>query len=141
MGDYNRVVEALNSPGSGMLGYQVRPRLYPGEQSFFRGNPNVAGMASESGHVVLNPYSPPGTNLLSVGQNEALRLHMRERGIVPSFETTPEQNQFFQGTAYGSNPDAMKQTIAARIYSGDPSANATDAQRRWLDVLLGGAER
>lgn len=132
-------VELAQPPTSGMFGYKIREKLYPGEDEYFKTNPHVAGMASESNDVILNPYSSPDVNRDAVARNEALRLHMRERGIVPSFEVTPEQSQSFRGTAYGSNPDAMKQTIAARIYSGDPSAMATDAQRRWLDGLIGGA--
>jgi len=137
-----RVAQAMGGQQpSGMFGYQVRPDLYPGEQSYFQSNPHVAGMASESGHVVLNPYSPPGVNHDAVARNEALRLLMRDRGIVPSFDLTDAQRSAFQGTAYGSNDDALKQTIAARIYSGDPSAQATETQRNWLEVLMGGAER
>lgn len=130
----------LGAP-SGMLGYGIRKDLYPGESTYFQQNPNVAGMASDSGHVILNPYSPPGVNHDAVARNEALRLYMKDRGVVPSFDVTPEQQRAFQGTAYGSNPDALKQTIAARIYSGDPSARATEHQRNWLEVLMGGAER
>lgn len=143
--DAKRPMGSILSPGKstpmGMMGYQIRNDLYPGEQSYFRNNPAVAGMASDSGHVILNPYSPPNVNHESVARNEALRLYMKDRGITPSFELTPEQRSAFQGTAYGANPDALKQTIAARIYSGDPSARATEQQRNWLEVLLGGAER
>lgn len=124
-----------------MLGYQIRPQLYQGEENYFRSNPNVAGMASESGHVILNPHSPPGVNHEAVARNEALRLYMRDRNITPSFGVTDAQRSAFSETAYGSNDDALKQTLAARIYSGDPSAQATEQQRNWLEVLMGGAER
>lgn len=125
----------------GLLGYQVRQNLYPGENQYFQSNPHVAGMASESGHIILNPHSPPGVNHGAVARNEALRLLMRDQGIVPSFDLTDQQRSAFQGTSYGSNDDALKQTIAGRIYSGDPSAQATQQQRNWLEVLMGGAER
>jgi hypothetical protein len=128
-------------PIAGLLGYSVRNDLYPSEHDYFRNNTGVAGMASESGHVVLNPYSPPGINKNAVARNEALRLLLRDKNIVPSFAVTPEQRNAFQGTAYGQNDDALRQTIAARIYSGDPSARATEPQRNWLEVLMGGAER
>ena len=119
-----------------MLGYKKRDQLFPGEDSYFKANPHVAGMAAETGDVILNPYSPPGVNHDSVARNEAMRLYMRERGITPDFAVTPEQRQQFVGTAYGSDDAALRQTIAARIYSGDPSANATDEQKSYADALI-----
>jgi hypothetical protein len=54
---------------------------------------------------------------------------MRENKIVPKFELTEEQKKFFTGSEYANNPDAAKQTIVARILSGDPSAKATAQQQ------------
>ena len=136
MDDFNNI----RSPG-GLFGYQVRPKLFDTEDLYFRQNQNVGGMASESGHILLNPYSPPNVNHDAVARNEALRLLMRDRGVVPSFDLTQQQRQSFFGTPYQFNEDALKQSIAARIYSGDPSANANDQQRNWLEVFFGGAER
>ena len=119
-----------------MLGYKRRSNLYPGEDTYFKANPHVAGMAAETGDVILNPYSPPGVNHDSVAKNEALRLYMRENGINPDFAVTPQQRQQFVGTAYGADDNALRQTIAARIYSGDPSANATDEQKSYTDSLI-----
>lgn len=120
-----------------MMGYSVRQDLYPSEDQFFRANPSTAGMASESGHVVLNPYSGPEVNRDAVARNEAMRLYMRQRGIVPDFPVTEQQRSYFAGTAYGQDEGAMKSTVAARIYSGDPSANATPEQQEWVRGLLG----
>jgi hypothetical protein len=119
-----------------MLGYQVRSDLFPGEDAYFRANQNVAGMAAETGDVILNPYSPPNINRDAVAQNEAFRLHLRENNIDPQFQVTPQQRMPFEGTAYGSDDAALRATIAARIYSGDPSANATYEQRQWMEPYL-----
>lgn len=118
--------------GKGMLGYGVRNKLYPGEDDFFRGNPHVSGMAAESNDVILNPYSPPNVNRDAVARNEAFRLMLREHGPTPDFSLSDSQRQAFQGTAYGNNDPALRDTIAARIYSGDPSAAATPDQREWV---------
>ena len=124
----------------GLLGYQIRQQLYPGENDYFKKNPTVAGMASESGHIILNPFSALGVNRDAVARNEALRLHMRDNSATPQFDLTPEQRASFQGTAYGNDDAALRQTLAARIYSGDPSANATDQQRQWVNNYLSGIQ-
>jgi hypothetical protein len=119
-----------------LLGYKIRNSLYPGEDDFFKTNPNTTGMASESGEIVLNPYAPPDVNKDAVARNEALRLFMRDRKIKPTFAITDEQRKAFAGTPYEKDEDALRETIAARIYSGDPSARATHEQRRWLSGLM-----
>jgi hypothetical protein len=111
------------------LGYPVR-KPYESEDKYFKANPNVAGMATEDGAVILNPYSTlSDTEKQAVALNEAYRLYMRENKIVPKFELTEEQKKFFTGSEYANNPDAAKQTIVARILSGDPSAKATARQQ------------
>ena len=111
------------------LGYPVR-KPYESEDKYFKANPNVAGMATEDGAVILNPYSTlSDTEKQAVALNEAYRLYMRENKIVPKFELTEEQKKFFTGSEYANNPDAAKQTIVARILSGDPSAKATAQQK------------
>jgi hypothetical protein len=111
------------------LGYPVR-KPYESEDKYFKANPNVAGMATEDGAVILNPYSTlSDTEKQAVALNEAYRLYMRENKIVPKFELTEEQKKFFTGSEYANNPDAAKQTIVARILSGDPSAKATPQQQ------------
>lgn len=101
---------------------------YPSERQFFRRRPDVAGMASADGAVVLNPY----TNLSEeewecVCLNEASRVVMATKeGMQPTFDLTPDQQQSFSG--YGTLAD-IRATVAARILSGDPSAlEPTDAQ-------------
>lgn len=124
-----------NVPG-GLFGYGVRSGLYPGEDSFFKSSPHVAGMAAETGDIVLNPYSPPEVNHGAVAKNEALRLLLRDLGTTPDFPLTDRQRQPFVGTPYGSDEPALKSSIAARIYSGDPSAQATPQQTQWVDSFL-----
>ena len=118
-----------------LFGYKIREQLYPGEESYFRANPHVSGMAAETGDIILNPHSPADVNRNSVARNEALRLHLREQNIKPDFALTDEQRQGFAGTPYGNDEDALRATIAGRIYSGDPSARATPEQRAWVDQL------
>jgi hypothetical protein len=120
-----------------LLGYGVRKDLYPGEDTFFRENPTVAGMASESGHIILNPYSGPEVDRDAVAQNEAFRLYLRDRKLKPDFPVTDAQKKSFAGTAYAKDENALRETIAARVYSNDPSAKATAEQKKWVRDLLG----
>jgi hypothetical protein len=117
--------------GSTILGYPVRRQLYQGEDAYFKANPRVTGMAAEDGAVILNPYSTlkPGERA-AVALNEALRLHMREGKVSPRIKVTPEQDAFFQGTAYQDADLEKRQTIIARILSGDPSVKATPEQTK-----------
>lgn len=123
-----------------LFGYAVRPNLYPGEDTYFRANPNVAGMAAETGDIVLNPYAPADVNRDAVARNEALRLLMRDRGVTPDVKLSQGQLTAFKGTPYATDQDALKASIVARIYSGDPSAQATPQQREWLRMFLTGAQ-
>lgn len=94
-----------------------------GELDFFKKKPEVAGMATEDNKIILNPFSKNSPEeQQAVAQNEALRLFMKQEGIDPDFELTDEQKEFFKGTAYDKDPVAAKQTILARILTGDPSA-------------------
>jgi hypothetical protein len=93
-------------------------------------------MASEDGQIIFNPYSK-GVDFDSVGRNEAARLWMRESQVMPSFGLTGEQRAAFRGTAYEQDDNALRQTILARIISGDPSAGKiTDEQRQWAEWAL-----
>lgn len=110
----------------------LRADLYPGENDYFRRNPHVAGMATEDGRVILNPYSSLSDDEQgAVYLNEASRLLMRESS-PPSFNITPEQRERFatinNGQPYGSEQD-IRETIAARILSGDPSAGAATPEQ------------
>jgi len=100
---------------------------------YFKKNPDVAGMAIGAGlnqyggerRVVVNPYS----GLSKEGKeglilNERLRHFMDETKPQLSFNPTKEQVQSFQGTEYGKpeNIGRLKETIVARILTGDASA-------------------
>ena len=120
-----------------LLGYKIRAKLFPGEDNYFKQNPNVAGMANfETNDIILNPYSKD-RNMESVAMNEAIRLKMRKERFVPDIEISDEQKQFFKGTAYEGNDDAIKETIFARIYSKDSSANATEDQMKAYKEYIG----
>ncbi len=94
------------------------------ENDYFKKNPHVGGMATSDSRVILNPFSPLSPEeKYAVAVNESARLHMRKSGS-PKFELTPQQAESLKGTAYESNPIAARETIAARILSGDPSAGA-----------------
>ena len=94
-------------------------------------------MAAEDNTIILNPYSSLSKKQLgAVAENEAIRLKMRQDEFAPEFEVTPDQVKFFEGTEYADNPTAMKQTILARVYSGDSSAKATPEQKQALKEYL-----
>ena len=117
----------------------LREKLYQGEDDYFKDNPNVAGMAAEDNKVILNPYSKNSKEEQgAVYSNELSRIAMRVSKDKPTFALTPEQVEQFRGTAYEGNDDAMRQTIASRIYSNDPSAGRpTDEQMQYADKLKG----
>lgn len=96
---------------------------YPTEDDYFRKNPKVAGMAAEDNRIIMNPYSPLSERERSaVMMNEAARVHMRT-GLAPAprYDMSPAQLKAFAG--YGTNNlDDIRQTFAARVLSGDPSA-------------------
>jgi hypothetical protein len=121
----------------GLSKYELRKDLYPGEDKYFQENKNVTGMAAEDNKVILNPYSSlSDTEKKSVVKNEQLRLWMRNNDVVPNIILTKEQELFFKGTAYENAPNEKKQTIIARILSGDPSAKATKEQKIQAQQLL-----
>ena len=101
---------------------------WPPEEEFLRGRPDVAGLASDDGAVVINPYC-----LLSEGEMEAVALNEAARVVMskrtdlrPNFALTPEQEAAFAN--YGPQ-EAVKATVAARILSGDPSALIPTAEQ------------
>jgi len=108
-----------------------------GELEFFKKRPEVAGMATEDNKIILNPFSKNSpAEQQAVAQNEALRLFMKQQGTNPEFKLTDEQNKFFKGTEYEKDQAAAKQTILARILTGDPSAkNATPEQIKAAQAL------
>lgn len=102
---------------------------------WFKEHPETTGMAVGGGlngssakdprQIMLNPFSkltPEQKN--GVAQNEAIRHFMDEKKPKLDFEPTPEQAAFFAGTEYGKpeNKERLKETIVARILTGDKSA-------------------
>jgi hypothetical protein len=106
----------------GVYGIGMR-EPYESELEYFKNNPNVAGMAAEDDKIILNPYSKlKPQEREAVKLNEAARVHMRRKMLPsPRYALTPEQEKAF--STYGTgNIDDIRQTLAARILSGDPSA-------------------
>ena len=118
--------------------YKRQRPLYIGEESFFKSNPNVAGMATEDNYVILNPYSPlTEKQLNNVKVNEAARLFMNNYG-VPNVSLTREQQSNLAGTTYNdADEEYRKATILARILSGDTSGGiATMEQMEAIKPML-----
>lgn len=104
-----------------VFGYPMRSPS-ESEMAFFERS-GIPGYAAEDMAVVLNPNSRLSPDeRASVAQNEASRLWMRENQFQPSFTPSPEQRASFAGTPYEKNPNAMLETLLARLLSGDPSA-------------------
>lgn len=127
----------------GVYGIGVRDELYPGEDEYFKANPNVTGMAADDDKVILNPYSTitkKDKDLVML--NEAARVHMR-KGIMerPNFDLTQEQLDMPLGEGklmkdYSKDINDIRQTITARILSGDPTAGKpTPAQLEYVNQL------
>ena len=109
---------------------------FPSEDKYLKENPNVAGMATEDDRVIINPYKKMSPDeRAAVVKNETLRIKMRKSKFVPNIKITNEQRKAFSGTAYEKDETALKQTIIARILSGDPSAMATPEQIRYANSL------
>ena len=96
--------------------------VHPGEDKYFKDNPHVAGMAAEDNKIILNPYSKLSEKeKQAVMMNEAARVHMRQGMIdAPRYDLSPEQGKAFAN--YSKSIEDQRQTIAARLLSGDPSA-------------------
>jgi hypothetical protein len=126
---------------SGLLNldwYKRQRPLYSGEESYFKDNPNTAGMATEDNYIILNPYSPLSKEQLNnVKVNEASRLFMNNFG-VPNVSLTNEQQQNLAGTSYKDvDEENRKATILARILSGDKSGGiATMEQMEAIKPML-----
>ena len=105
-----------------MYGVGIRDVLYPGEDTYFKSNPATAGMAAQDDMIILNPYSTlKDEEKRAVLMNEAARVLMRKGAVPkPAYAMTPAQMEKFKG--YSKNIDDIRQTFAARMLSGDPSA-------------------
>jgi hypothetical protein len=102
--------------------YGIR-KPYESEIKFFKDRPEVGGMATEDNKIILNPFTTLSPSERSaVARNEAIRLYMRQNEIAPEFDLTKSQQKMFMGTEYEKDPVSAKQSILARILSGDPSA-------------------
>jgi hypothetical protein len=109
---------------------------FESEDKFFKSRPEVAGMAAEDDRIVMNPYSKLSKQEQdAVRRNEAYRIYMRQNNIAPDFDVTDDQSKFFDNTEYAGNPDEMRQTIAARILTGDRSVSPTKKQIEWAKAL------
>ena len=101
------------------------------ELEFFKKRPEVGGYAAEDNKIVLNPFSTlKPSEQASVAQNEAMRLFMRSNKYAPHFELTKEQKSFFKGTEYGKDQEAAKQSVIARILTGDPSVGEITPEQK-----------
>jgi hypothetical protein len=120
-------------------GYPTR-QPYASEDEFFRGNPQVTGMAAADRAVILNPYSGLTAQQQSaVALNEAARHRMMDTGRIYDFPITEQQRKFFAGTPYAAQPQMMRHTIAARAMTGDTSAGPyTPAQQAAAEGVLSG---
>ena len=113
-----------------------------GLDDYFKKNTNVAGMAWGGGlngspkeqqrSVVINPYSPNLKNEQAVNSlisNERIRHSMDESQWEGDFDITPEQKKWAKNLgAYANDEKALRQTIVARIASGDRVPNPTKDQ-------------
>ena len=112
---------------------------YASEDTFFKGSPHVAGMATEDNQIALNPYSRLSQEERgAVAENEAARVWMRRPEWAPNVDLTPEQAQKF--ATYGQPLD-QRSTIIARILSGDQSAGAPTQQQLEYAQRLAAAMR
>lgn len=112
---------------------------YPSERNYFAANPRVAGMATEDGKVILNDFSGMSPeDREAVRRNELARLLMQNNpAYKPAFAMTPQQSQNLLSTTYANAPEQTRQeTIAARLFSGDPSGGAaTPEQDQFINAL------
>jgi hypothetical protein len=121
--------------------YPLREKLYPGEDEYFKAHPEVTGMAAEDNQVIINPYSKlTAQQKEGIRMNETARLAMRNGYKRPTFDLTPEQQEFFStiqdGKPYSEDLQDIRETIIGRILSGDDSAgNVTPEQKKYAEEL------
>ena len=76
--------------------YLMRDKLYPGEDTYFKSNPHVGGMAAEDNKIIMNPYSPLKPNEKeAVKVNELTRLYLRNSKTPLNFNLTDNQKKSF----------------------------------------------
>jgi hypothetical protein len=117
--------------------FPVREKLYPGEDTYFKDHPEVGGMAAEDNSVILNPYSKLNdAQRGSIIKNETARLWMRNspQKERPSMRLRGSQKKAFDtianGKPYSKDQQDIRETIIARVVSGDTSAGKTTRKQR-----------
>ena len=93
-------------------------------------------MATEDDAVAINPFSPlPPEALDVVRANERARVYMGMLRDRPRVMLSPSQRSDFAD--YSPNEQDIRETILARLYSGDQSAGspANAGQRAWVARL------
>jgi hypothetical protein len=114
--------------GAFTYGVPVR-EPYPGESAFFKAHPDVGGMAADDySAITMNPHSNLSEDEKNaVATNESARVHMRQYpNMQPDFALTPEQQFLRRG--YGPDLE-QRETTAARLMTGDPSAGQATPQQ------------
>ena len=121
-----------------VYGYEIRDPS-ESENSYFKQNPNVTGMAADDGRIILNSFSGMSPeSQRSVAGNEATRLYMRDKGYKFDFPVPQASQAPFKGTVYADpeNLHHLQSTIIARGVVGDKSAGEiTPAQQVWVNRI------
>jgi len=117
---------------------------FPAERDFFL-NQEVSGLppdkiaqgiAAEDNKVTLNPFSLQGNkDKEGVKQNEQIRLYLRNNHPDITFHLSPEQREAFKTYGYQAKTprerdQAVRDTIMARILTGDPSAGTATPEQQ-----------
>jgi hypothetical protein len=109
---------------------------------WFKSNPDVAGMAWGAGlngssketprSIIINPYTKNLKNdnaKKTLIENESIRHLMDETKWSGNFTITKEQKEWAKKLgSYKDNPEMLKQTIVARMATGDFVPNPTKEQ-------------
>ncbi len=133
--DYLPYSSAWSGPKNRLNGGIEERTPYASENEFFRNSPHVGGMAAEDNRVVLNPFSALSANEMdAIRANESARAYMRKNDVQPTFDLTPTQQMNF--ATYSPNVLDQRSTIAARILSGDPSAQDVTPDQKAFATLL-----
>lgn len=120
--------------------FGVKTRAPSQTEIEFFNRSGIPGYASDDGFVVLSPSPPNGVNMEAIAKNEAARVFMRKNPkYAPRFDLTSEQRAFLDSTSYANATDEERAaTIAARLFSGDPSAGSpTPEQEEFIKQLRG----
>lgn len=138
------VTRSDDGSATSVYGHPIRG-LYPSEDVFFKSRPEVAGMASEDGAIILNPYSQiPEDNYIHIAKLEAARHYMNNMGdSFPKFELTPAQLKYFRDDIkYNGGEQKWKETLISRILVGDPTAGKiTEEQDRAARQVIEGMRK